>query len=125
MTVFFYHDSIYDYSHPCMQVTFIDFKLYKINTTYCITHLLSAFNLYSNVVFPATSCATIPVTIDNLNQKSSIDPRVVKFMIPVGATVNMNGAALFIAVSAIFIAQINVQLGLIHPLTIVNYVVVR
>ena len=67
----------------------------------------------------------MPVTIDNLIQKSTIDPRVVKFVIPVGATVNMNGTALFIAVSAIFIAQINVQLGFIHPLTIVHYVVVR
>jgi len=36
-----------------------------------------------------------------------IDPRVSRFVLPVGCAINMDGTALFIAVAAIFIAQMN------------------
>lgn len=50
------------------------------------------------------SSATMPVTIKTLDDMG-IDPRVTRFVIPVGATVNMDGTALYEAVAAIFIAQ--------------------
>lgn len=57
------------------------------------------------------SSATMPVTIDTLDSMG-IDPRVTRFVIPVGATVNMDGTALYEAVAAIFIAQLrNVPLS--------------
>lgn len=46
----------------------------------------------------------MPVTINTLDDMG-IDPRVTRFVIPVGATVNMDGTALYEAVAAIFIAQ--------------------
>lgn len=46
----------------------------------------------------------MPVTIKTLDDMG-IDPRVTRFVIPVGATVNMDGTALYEAVAAIFIAQ--------------------
>lgn len=36
-----------------------------------------------------------------------VDPRISRFILPIGATVNMDGTALFVSVASIFIAQIN------------------
>lgn len=52
------------------------------------------------------SSATLPVTIAALEDKVKIDPKVVRFCIPIGATINMDGTALYEAVAAIFIAQV-------------------
>ncbi|KAH8035221.1 hypothetical protein HPB51_004462 [Rhipicephalus microplus] len=55
----------------------------------------------------SSSSATVPVTIATLEDRVGLDPRVVRFMVPVGATVNMDGAALYEAVSAVFLAQLH------------------
>ncbi|VDM27316.1 unnamed protein product [Toxocara canis] len=54
----------------------------------------------------SSSAATLPVTIQCCEQNLNIDKRISRFVLPVGATVNMNGAALYEAVSAIFVAQL-------------------
>ncbi|XP_055945515.1 excitatory amino acid transporter 3-like isoform X1 [Argiope bruennichi] len=54
----------------------------------------------------ASSSATLPVTITCLEEKNHIDPRVSRFCLPIGATINMDGTALYEAVAAIFIAQV-------------------
>jgi len=54
----------------------------------------------------ASSSATLPVTMDALEQKNNIDPRISRFVLPIGATINMDGTALYEAVAAIFIAQV-------------------
>jgi len=55
----------------------------------------------------ASSSATLPVTIEALEQRNNIDPRITRFVLPIGATINMDGTALYEAVAAIFIAQVN------------------
>ncbi|XP_013781666.1 excitatory amino acid transporter 3-like, partial [Limulus polyphemus] len=56
--------------------------------------------------------ATLPVTFSCLEQKNKIDPRISRFCLPIGATINMDGTALYEAVAAIFIAQLrNVHLN--------------
>ena len=52
------------------------------------------------------SSATLPITISNLEQNYGIDPRVSRFVLPIGATINMDGTALYEAVAAIFIAWV-------------------
>jgi Na+/H+-dicarboxylate symporter len=42
-----------------------------------------------------------------LEHRNKVDIRVAKFVAPIGATVNMDGTALYEAVAAIFIAQVN------------------
>jgi len=60
----------------------------------------------------ASSAATLPVTIANTEQMG-VSPRVSHFMLPLGATINMDGTALYEAVSVIWIAQmLGVELGM-------------
>nr|KAG5701568.1 hypothetical protein BaRGS_024818 [Batillaria attramentaria] len=55
----------------------------------------------------ASSSATLPVTMECLTDNNGVDERVVRFVAPIGATINMDGTALYEAVASIFIAQIN------------------
>ncbi len=53
----------------------------------------------------ASSSATLPVTMEALRKKAGVDSRVGNFVLPLGATVNMDGTALYEAIAAVFIAQ--------------------
>ncbi|KAF2359521.1 Sodium:dicarboxylate symporter [Trinorchestia longiramus] len=55
----------------------------------------------------ASTAATLPITFRCMNDKCGVDPRISRFVLPIGATVNMDGTALFVAVGTCFIAQIN------------------
>ncbi|MBD3169862.1 MAG: cation:dicarboxylase symporter family transporter [candidate division Zixibacteria bacterium] len=67
--------------------------------------LLTAFST-------ASSSATLPVTLESVEKKNKVSNRTAGFVLPLGATINMDGTALYEAVAAIFIAQVyNVPLG--------------
>uniref|UniRef100_A0A5F9CR98 Amino acid transporter n=1 Tax=Oryctolagus cuniculus TaxID=9986 RepID=A0A5F9CR98_RABIT len=55
----------------------------------------------------SSSSATLPVTFHCAEEKNHVDKRITRFMLPVGATINMDGAALYEAMAAMFIAQLN------------------
>ena len=54
----------------------------------------------------ASSSATLPVTMECAVDKAGISEKSTKFVLPLGATINMDGTALYEAAAAIFIAQI-------------------
>jgi len=54
----------------------------------------------------ASSSATLPVTMESVEQKNKVDGKAASFVLPLGATINMDGTALYEAVAALFIAQI-------------------
>jgi len=55
----------------------------------------------------SSSSATLPVIINCLEEKNGVDSRVARFLLPIGATINMNGTALYQVVAAISIAQMS------------------
>lgn len=68
----------------------------------------------------SSSAATLPVTIERVTNKLGVDHEVSSFVLPVGATINMDGTSLYQAVAAVFIAQaLHIPLDFMDQLTIV------
>ncbi|XP_053368978.1 excitatory amino acid transporter 5 [Clarias gariepinus] len=65
--------------------------------------------LHAMVIALATSSssATLPITMKCLLENCHVERQIARFVLPVGATINMDGTALYEAVAAIFIAQVN------------------
>lgn len=68
----------------------------------------------------SSSNATIPTTIRTLDKNFGVSEKIISFSVPLGATINQNGTALFEVVAALFIAQVyGVELQLADHLTLV------
>lgn len=68
----------------------------------------------------SSSAATLPVTMERVEEHLGVDKEVTSFVLPVGATVNMDGTSLYQAVAAVFIANtLGVELTFNQQLTIV------
>ncbi len=68
----------------------------------------------------SSSGATIPVTMDCVERRLGVKEDITSFVIPIGATINMDGTALYQGVAAVFIAQMfGLGLGVVDQLTIV------
>ncbi len=75
--------------------------------------LLTAFSTSS-------SSATLPLTMEAIEKKAGVSNKVTSFVLPLGATINMDGTALYECIAAMFIAQAyGVELGLIEQIIIV------
>uniref|UniRef100_A0A8C6TLF7 Amino acid transporter n=1 Tax=Neogobius melanostomus TaxID=47308 RepID=A0A8C6TLF7_9GOBI len=71
------------------------------------TFFSGIFQAWITALGTASSAGTLPVTFRCLEENLKIDKRVTRFVLPIGATINMDGTALYEAVAAIFIAQMN------------------
>lgn len=68
----------------------------------------------------SSSAATLPVTMERVQEHVGVDKEVSSFVLPVGATINMDGTSLYQAVAAVFIAQaLNFDLTFTDQLMIV------
>ena len=63
------------------------------------TALLNAFST-------ASSSATLPLTMEGVEEQNGISNRTASFVLPLGATINMDGTALYEAIAVMFIAQV-------------------
>ena len=67
----------------------------------------------------ASSSATLPVTIERAEENNGVSRRASLFVLPIGATVNMDGTAMYEAIAAIFIAQmIGMPLGFMEQIIV-------
>jgi Na+/H+-dicarboxylate symporter len=68
----------------------------------------------------SSSSATLPVSMNAVENKVGVSNRVTSFVLPLGATINMDGTAVFECVGALFIAQaLGVDLSLLQQLIVV------
>lgn len=75
----------------------------------------------------SSSAATLPVTMERVEEGLGVDEEVASFVLPVGATINMDGTSIYQAVAAVFIAQafgmdlsLSAQLGIILTATLAS-----
>ncbi|MEH6682433.1 MAG: dicarboxylate/amino acid:cation symporter [Sediminicola sp.] len=75
----------------------------------------------------SSSAATLPVTMERVEEHLGVQKEVVSFVLPIGATINMDGTSLYQAVAAVFIAQafgmdlgLSAQLGIIATATLAS-----
>lgn len=68
----------------------------------------------------SSSAATLPVTLECVEKNLKVDKRISSFVIPIGATINMDGTSLYQAVAVVFLAQMHmVDLTFTQQMTIV------
>lgn len=77
------------------------------------TALLNAFST-------ASSSATLPLTMQGVEEENGVSNRTASFVLPLGATINMDGTALYEAVAVMFIAQVyGITMGPVEQIVIV------
>ena len=80
-----------------------------------LRHFQAMFPALMMAFSTSSSAATLPVTLDCVEKRAGVSNRVSSFVLPLGATINMDGTALYECVAVIFIAQaygIDLSLGL-------------
>ena len=87
--------------------------LYMITRRNPIIYFKNVVGALTTAFSTASSSATLPITIDCAEKNNQISRKSCLFVLPLAATVNMNGTALYESVAAMFIAQmLGIQLGL-------------
>ncbi|EPY89162.1 excitatory amino acid transporter 3 [Camelus ferus] len=98
-----------------------DWEIFRKLGLYMATVISGSTALLANeeeASFPIVS-ATLPVTFRCAEERNRVDKRITRFVLPVGATINMDGTALYEAVAAVFIAQLNdLDMGIGQIITI-------
>ncbi|XP_015279605.1 PREDICTED: neutral amino acid transporter B(0) [Gekko japonicus] len=81
--------------------------------------LWGIFTALATAFGTSSSSATLPLMIRCVEENNGVSKHISRFILPIGATVNMDGAALFQCVAAVFIAQLNnVSLNFVQVITI-------
>lgn len=104
-----------------LHTTFIYGSIVKIWGKMSPLHFFKGMRNAQAIAFStSSSAATLPVTIDCLENKLGVKKDYTSFILPLGATINMDGTALYQGVATVFIAQVyGLDLGLTQQLTIV------
>ncbi|XP_064157199.1 neutral amino acid transporter B(0) [Anguilla rostrata] len=102
--------------HGLLVLPFIYFIITRKNP---YTFLLGLVTALATAFGTSSSSATLPLMMKCVEEKNGVSKHISRFILPIGATVNMDGAALFQCVAAVFIAQLNsYSLNFIQVITI-------
>ncbi len=104
-----------------LHVFIVYFSLFKVFSKMKLSSFLKAIRPAILLGFStSSSAATLPVTMERVEKNLGVDEEVASFVLPVGATINMDGTSLYQAVAAVFIAQaLGLDLTILQQLTIV------
>ena len=104
-----------------LHVIIVYFSLFKIFSNMRLRDFLKAIQPAILLGFStSSSAATLPVTMERVEKNLGVEEEVSSFVLPVGATINMDGTSLYQAVAAVFIAQaLGMDLTIAQQLTIV------
>jgi Na+/H+-dicarboxylate symporter len=104
-----------------LHVVIVYFSLFKLFSKMTLINFLKAIRPAILLGFStSSSAATLPVTMERVEKNLGVDEEVASFVLPVGATINMDGTSLYQAVAAVFIAQaLGMDLTIAEQLTIV------
>jgi proton glutamate symport protein len=80
--------------------------LFLLGKTNPVKHYQSMFSVILTAFSTASSNATLPLTLETVEEKSGVSNKVASFTLPLGATINMDGTALYELVVAGFVAQL-------------------
>ena len=87
-----------------MSITYI--SILKIFTNISLKHFFKSIGPVQLVAFSTSSSgATLPVTMKRCEKDLGVSEEISSFVLPLGATINMDGTALYQGVAAVFIAQ--------------------
>jgi len=81
--------------------------LLKLNSINPITVVKEMMPALSVAFFSKSSAGTLPITIDTVENKLNISPSISRFVLPLCTTINMNGCAVFIFTTVIYVMQNN------------------
>lgn len=97
------------------------FSLFKLFSSMSLKNFLRGMRPAILLGFStSSSAATLPVTMERVEKNLGVEEEVASFVLPVGATINMDGTSLYQAVAAVFIAQaVGLDLSIAQQLTIV------
>jgi Na+/H+-dicarboxylate symporter len=85
-----------------------------------LRHFAAMRNALLTAFSTASSSATLPVTMRGVNEGAGVSNRVTSFVLPLGATINMDGTALYECVAVMFIAQVlGMELGFAQQFLVV------
>ncbi|GAB4239263.1 MAG: dicarboxylate/amino acid:cation symporter [Candidatus Methylacidiphilales bacterium] len=83
----------------------IPFILWRLGGVSPLAHYRAVGPALLTAFFTSSSSATLPTTLSCLENRAGVSKEVTHFVVPLGATVNMNGTALYECVAVLFLAQ--------------------
>lgn len=105
----------------CMMMFFTYPTLLKVFTKRSVLKFFKAASPAQMLAFStSSSAATLPITMECVNDRMGISKDTSSFVLPVGATINMDGTSLYQAVAVLFLAQFHmIDLTLTQQLTVI------